>query len=225
MVEPTTLPSSKDTESVGTRVSWGAIFAGALVALGLYFLLGIMGAAVGLTVSERVNPANLQHWAIAWTVGIISVSLFIGGLVTSQFTVGEDKIEAVLYGIIMWALLFTLLLTLGALGVRSNFHRIVNHATWSQTGSNWEQAAREAGVPADQIDIWRRKLQGADEKAATHGNETRNQTEVADATTRITWYAFGGVWASMLASAAGALFGAGPSFRSAQNNRARILSQ
>jgi len=193
-------------QSVGTRISWGAIAAGAVVALGLYFLLGIMGAAVGLTISDRVNPANLQHWAIAWTVGIIAVALFVGGLVTSQFTVGADKIEAILYGIIMWALLLAVLLTLGAVGVRSNFHRIVNQAAGSHAGSNWEQAARDAGVTPEQIDAWRHKLQAPDLTTAT---------AIAEAVTQVTWYAFAGVWLSMIAAAAGAYCGAHPTLRAA----------
>jgi hypothetical protein len=195
---------NKNIESVGTRISWGAIAAGAVVALGVYFLLGILGAAVGLTVGERVNPANLQHWAIAWTIGIVAVALFVGGLVTSQFTVGADRIESILYGIIMWALIFTVLLTLGAVGVRSNFQRIVNQTAARHPGLNWEQAAREAGVTAEQIDAWRQKLQAPDQKTAM---------EIAAAITHVTWYAFAGVWLSMMAAAAGAFCGAHPTLR------------
>ena len=38
-----TSPRLEDLVSVGTRIRWGAILAGGMLALGVYFLLGIWG--------------------------------------------------------------------------------------------------------------------------------------------------------------------------------------
>ena len=48
-----TAPRAEDVLSVGTRISWGAILAGTFVALALQFLFGILGSAVGVSISEQ----------------------------------------------------------------------------------------------------------------------------------------------------------------------------
>jgi hypothetical protein len=183
-----------------------------MLALGLYFLLTILGAAVGLSISDRVNPASLQTGAVVWACLITCVALFVGSLVTSLFTVGENKVEAVLYGVIMWALLFALLLVLGAAGIRGGFNAMVSLANTGPTASSqsWETGARDAGVPADLIEDWRRRL-GAG--AAKTIPDPQQQQAMADGATRLAWFTFAGIWVSMLAAAAGALVGAGPTFR------------
>lgn len=196
-------PRVEDLASVGTRISWGAILAGTFLAAGVYFLLATLGGAVGLSISDRMNPTALHPGVIGWAFVTTAAALFVGGLVTSLYTVGENKTEAVMSGIIMWALLFTLLLVLSGVGIRSGFNAMV--AIGNST-PGWEAAAREAGVPADQIETWRRT-------AAAAVQNPQNQQAVLDAAKRIGWYAFAGTWLSMLAAAAGALVGAGPTFR------------
>ena len=120
-------------DSVGTRVSWGAIFAGCMTALGMYFLLTTLGAAVGLSISDRTNPSSLQTGAIAWAFLTTTVALFVGGIVTSLFAVGEDRIEAMLHSVIMWAVLFTILLVLGTAGIQSGFNAMAVLAQNGQT--------------------------------------------------------------------------------------------
>jgi len=204
-------PQMEDMVSVGTRIKWGPIFAGALIALGLYFLFGLLGAAVGLTVSDRVNPNNLKIGVIVWNVLIICVSLFVGGLITSQFMVGENKVEAALYGLIMWALLYGFLLGLGALGAQSGFNAMMGMTNLANASSpnTWEVTARNAGIPEDQIEAWRRKLN----EGVHNVQDPANQQAMMEAATRTTWYAFIGTWVSMMAAAAGSLLGAGPTFR------------
>ncbi len=209
MTDHGNMPHIQDVASVGSRIRWGAIFAGAVFAAGVYFLLGILGSAVGLSISERVNPTTLKTAAIAWVILTLIVSVFTGGAVTSQFTVGETKMEAVLYGIIMWALLFGFLVGLGAAGVRAGYNTLVGiaHAADTTTSVAWEKLAQDAGVPADQIENWRRSVKTGQPQ------DTQNQEATREAATRISWYAFGATWGSMIAAALGALIGAGPTFK------------
>jgi hypothetical protein len=213
MAEQPTAPRAEDLVSVGSRVSWGAILAGAVVALALYFLLAVLGAAVGVSVSDRVSARNMNMAAAVWVIVALCGALFAGGAVTSQFTVGENKMEAVTYGVIMWGALLGLLLGLGAAGMRGGFTALVAMTEAPATGSadNWHTAARIAGVSAEQIDEWRKRLAANPEK----GQQTSltEQQALADATTRISWYVFVGTWLSMFAAAAGAWVGAGPTFR------------
>jgi hypothetical protein len=210
MANPAATPQTEDLFSVGSRISWGAILGGGLVSLALYFMFTTLGAAVGLSISDRVTPTSLQTGTVIWTILTLCVALFVGGLMASLFTVGENKVESVFYGVIMWAFLLTLFLAMGAAGVRSGVSGMVGLAQVAQgSGPEWEARAREAGVPQDTIDDWRRKAQDTVAKA----QDPNTQQEMKEAAKRIAWYAFGGTWLSMIAAAAGSWIGAGPTFR------------
>jgi hypothetical protein len=207
----------EDVLPVRSRVSWGAIFAGAMVALALYFLLTLLGAAVGFSVGDRVRPQTLGTASAVWAIVATVFALFVGGFVTSQCSVGENRFEAVLYGVILWAVLFGMLLWLMATGVRTGFNALVGMAHSAQVvigdaPKGWEEAARRAGVPQDQIDQWRKKAPDADQTRRA-AEDPENQQAAAEAATRVTWWAFLGTVVSMLASVAGAYVGAGPNYR------------
>jgi hypothetical protein len=211
MADNVTTPRSEDLVSVGSRISWGAIFAGAILALGIYSLLTILGGAVGISIGERVTPTTLKNSAIAWALITMVASVFVGGMVVSQFTVGENKMEAMLYGVIMWALLFGLLSSLGALGIRAGFNALIGMAHYADAASlqSWDRMARDAGVPPEQIENWRRGIKGIDDSRDLETRAAQNR----EAVTRLTWYAFAGTWISMIAAALGGLVGAGPQFK------------
>lgn len=207
MIESTTM-RTEQLPPVGTRISWGAILAGAMVALALYFLLTLLGAAIGLSVSGQVRPEDVASGAAVWAIAAMLLALFVGGCVTSQCTVGESKGECVMYGVVVWGVLFAILLWLTATGVRSGFHAMLGlttaaDAAASSTSRNlgeWEAATRRAGVPQETIDEWKRQ----------QGNLPQSSAEAA---TRVTWWAFLGTLLSMFAAVGGALFGAGSPVR------------
>ena len=72
----------------------------------------------GISIHDRVAVNNLKTGTMAWAYITTFVALFVGGTVTSLLTVGENKAEAILHGVLMWALLLGILLTLGATGVK-----------------------------------------------------------------------------------------------------------
>jgi hypothetical protein len=210
---------AEDLVPVGSRISWGPILAGATLALALYSLLTLLGGAIGLSVSGSVRSDNLMTGAAVWAILTTALSLFAGGYVTSQLTVGENKSEALLYGVIMWAVMFAMLLWLMASGVRGGFNAVVGLAyaggavAKDTTAQDWETAARQAGVSQEQIDEWRRKAKDAPESARRAAEDPANQQAAAEAVTKASWWAFGGTLLSMIAAAAGALAGSGPTFR------------
>jgi hypothetical protein len=209
---------AEDVLPVRSRISWGAIFAGAMVALALYFLLTLLGAALGFTVGDRVRPQTLGTAAAVWAIVVTMLSLFVGGYVTSQCSVGENRFEAALYGVILWGVLFSMLLWLMASGVRAGFNAMVGmaHATQVVTGDpagrGWEEAVRRAGFSQDQIDQLKKNMPSTDQVRRT-AEDPENQQAAAEAATRVTWWAFLGTLMSMLASVLGSYFGAGPTFR------------
>jgi len=211
---------------VGTRISWGAILGGGLVAFAIYFALTILGAAVGLSISDRMRPPSLHTALAIWTILTLAVAVFVGGVMTSYFTVGENKVEAIFYGVIMWAFLVTLLLAFGAAGAHGGFGGMVHMTYGDGTAmtNDWEAGAREAGVPAQVIADWRTKTGNA----ATNPDQPATpatQQESLDAAKRVAWWTFAGAWISMLAAAAGAWLGAGPTFRLVETARPEATSR
>jgi hypothetical protein len=191
---------AEDLVPVRSRVSWGAIFAGAMVALAVYFLFNLLGAAVGLSVRGYVGENKLDTAGIIWGVLATLISLFLGGWVTSQLAVGENKMEAAIYGVILWGVIFAMLLGLMVTGLQLGLTGMVAVASGQPNARGAAQdvpsveALERAGVPRDQIDRVRNSLQGLSPET------------VAQAA----WWAFGGTLLSMVAAVAGAVAGSGP---------------
>jgi len=200
--------SAERRTSVGTRVSWGAIGAGVVLTLAIQFLLGILGGAVGLSIGDKVNANNLQMGAVVWAILTSVASLFVGGVVTSMLTERENKMEAVLSGIIMWAVVFAVLLFLGAAGIRGGLSVMsgMSDAARTSNESGWEAGSRQAGVSQQQVDDWRAKTNATVQ-------DPQAQQAASDAAKRFTWYAFAGTWIGMIVAAVGGYVGAGPTFR------------
>ena len=55
------LPETEDLVGVGSRVSWGAVLAGVVVAVTTYFTLSFLALAIGLSTMDRALGSHLQH--------------------------------------------------------------------------------------------------------------------------------------------------------------------
>ncbi len=220
----------EDLMPVRSRVSWGAIAAGSVLALALYFLLTLLGGAVGFSISDKTTAHGLGIAAAVWAIAVTAGCLFVGGFVASHLTVGENPREGALYGLFVWAVVFAMLLWLMASGVRSGFNAMVGVATAggaaaNAAGSNLSQAdfeeyARRAGYTQQQIDDLKGRVKAApaDAKAVAEDPATKAKAEqfardAGEAATTVAWYTFLGTLVSMLAAAAGGYVGAGPTFR------------
>lgn len=206
----------EDVMEVGSRVGWGAILAGAVMALATSLVLSVLGAAVGLSVSDEFTGESLGMGAGIWAIVTTIVALFIGGWVTSQCVVGETKTESVVHGIIMWGVTFALLMWFAASGISSGFGAMMQvaevGATASQSASDetWQRMARTAGVSQEQIDEWT-----AQAEATANDPEAQRQAaeQTQETATQAAWWTLGGLVLSIAAAIGGALLGAGPSFR------------
>ena len=215
--------SREDLVGTGSRVSWGPIFAGSILALSLYFLLSLLGAATGLSVSEKFDARNIGIGAAIYAIVVTAFCLFIGGTVATQLAVGENKREASIYGLLVWSLTFAMMLALMVGGVRAGFGAMVGvvtagsnvaQATGTQNANNpqadLENAARKAGYTDAQINDFKTKLD-ANIKNPTAPDVTKQ--DVLATGTNVTWIAFAGTLISMLAAVGGGVFGAGPTLR------------
>lgn len=170
---------------VGSRIHWGPILAGALVALAAFFTLSLLGAAVGFTARGSLDREELRIGAGVWSMVALALSLFLGGWVVSQCTVGENRTDAVMNGAIVWAATLSLLLFL--------------------TGSNLGAGlgSQSVGMSGDSADRGA-SADGATAAAADPGNTSeRTHDEVRNAL----WGAFIAAFGSLLTAICGALMG------------------
>ena len=121
-----------------------------------------------------------------------------------------------LFGLLVWAVVFAMLLWLMASGVRTGFNAMVGMASAggvaeTTAAEDFESAARRYGVPQPQIDDWKQRAKDAP-AAGRAVEDAQHRQAAADAATRVTWYAFLGTLASMLAASAGGYLGAGRQF-------------
>ena len=88
------------------RISWGAIFAGTIVALMVSLLLGLAGVAIGaatINPTTEANPmAGLGIGALIWWFVVTLVSLFAGGWVAGRLAGVPRRTDAMLHGVITW---------------------------------------------------------------------------------------------------------------------------
>ena len=104
------------------RTSWGAVIAGALVALMVTFLLNLLFAGIGLTSFDPATSNNpLSGFGTASIIAVVVInviSLFLGGMVTGRLAGSPRRGDAVIHGILTWSVLTigTVLLLTSALG-------------------------------------------------------------------------------------------------------------
>ncbi len=104
------------------RTSWGAVIAGALVALMVTFLLNLLFAGIGLTSFDPATSNNpLEGFGTASIIAVVVInviSLFLGGMVTGRLAGSPRRGDAVIHGILTWSVLTigTVLLLTSALG-------------------------------------------------------------------------------------------------------------
>ena len=95
------------------RVSWGAIFAGVVIALVLQLALSILGLGIGAStinpVTEQNPMAGFGTGAGIWFIITILISLFAGGWVAGRLAGMPRAVDSLLHGTLTWGLATLLL--------------------------------------------------------------------------------------------------------------------
>jgi hypothetical protein len=187
-----------DYRSIAKRTSWGAIFAGMVVALVVELALSVLGLGIGLGV---VNPATEQApfagvgiGAGIWFVVTTIVALFAGGWVAGRLAGFPRTLTGTLHGLVVWGLVTLLsfylmttaagMLISGVAGVIGRGLSLV--ATGIQTVApqamqQGQQALQQRGITLDDITRQGRQLLGQGGGAVT---EQQNQ-ELSQALQRL----------------------------------------
>jgi hypothetical protein len=145
-----------------TRLSWGAIFAGVVIAVAVQLVLGILGTGIGLTMVDPVEgttpgAAGFGIGAgIYWLITTI-VALGAGGYAAARVAGVHDRFDALIHGLVVWGvtLILTLYLLTSAVGgiIGGAFRTVgaVAGAAGSSVGAVAPKVASVAGV--DESDV------------------------------------------------------------------------
>ncbi len=140
-----------------TRLSWGAIFAGVVIAVAVQLVLGILGAGIGLTMVDPVagttpGAAGFGIGAgIYWLITTI-LALGAGGYAAARVAGVHDRFDALVHGLVVWGvtLILTLYLLTSAVGgiIGGAFRTVgaVAGAAGTTVGAAAPKAATIAGI-------------------------------------------------------------------------------
>jgi ElaB/YqjD/DUF883 family membrane-anchored ribosome-binding protein len=175
--------AAESTEAI-KRMSWGAVLAGAVVALSVQLLLSLLGIGIGLA---TVDPAagdtpSAASFGIATGVfyAIVTLlSLFAGGWVAGRLAGMPVRTDGLLHGLVTWSVAMLLLLYVvttsvgalvsGTLGVVGN--------TLQAAGQGVQQAAGAAA----QTEIGEEALNTIQQQARQFLGQAQQATGAQDA--------------------------------------------
>jgi hypothetical protein len=147
------------------RLSWGAIFAGVVIAVAVQLLLGILGTGIGLSMvdpTEGTTPGAAGFGigaGIYWLITTV-IALGAGGYAAARVSGVTERFDALVHGLVVWGVTLILtiyLLTSAVGGIIGGAFRTVGSVA-SAAGSTVGAAARAAPTAAsvagiDQNDI------------------------------------------------------------------------
>lgn len=186
---------------VRPRISWGAIFAGAFVALVSFLVLSSIGVAIGFSINRTQIGPGIAVLTFALLVAVIS--LFFGGWTTSQAVARETKREAMLHGLILWGVIYVSLVMLSYFGIVTSFNIIMglggSLSILQLSPYEIAELSRSLGLSTEQV----LRLQ---ELMRTMNDATHPAT--------VAWWTVAGILVSLAAAVFGSLMGFAPARRS-----------
>jgi len=208
-------PRAEDLLGVRSRVSWQAVLAGAVIAVAAYIVLSLLALAIGVSIADRTSSRVLTVSAAITSGVILLISMFVGGLVASRTTAGENTTESAIYGVLVWGAV-TLGLVAWGMSLAAN-----SAAAIAQTAPG-RTAPVNAAPSADRV----KTELGLSEQQAQHYAELaqQRQTVTQEEATKAAWLTFGAVALSLLAAIGGALMGRGEevAVRRVRDNRPAV---
>lgn len=182
------------------HLSWGAVFAGFVVAVTLQITLTVLGAAIGLTALDGADNARaFGIGAAIWAILIPLVTLYIGGRVAGRSAHLHDTGDAVLHAALVWGL--SVLLAVWLLGTGAS--RIVG-GTLDFAGRTASGALSGAGAAIAGSDVTPEAArQAAAEQGITEEDARRQleaaQQQAAQVAGQVQEGVAGGAWVALLA--------------------------
>jgi hypothetical protein len=113
---------SQGSEWTAWPIAWSAIWVGALTALAVGLIIGLVGFAVGANeVADYVDWKKVRLVTLVFSVGGAFFAFVAGGWTAARIAGRRRSEPAVLHGAIVWLLTVPMLLALAATGVLGHF--------------------------------------------------------------------------------------------------------
>jgi hypothetical protein len=161
-----TTPVGGRFSEIFSRVSWGAIWAGVMIALGLELLFTLFGFFIGFGMYnyQAPNPwSGIHNWTLAWYLVTAAISMFFGAWSAARLSGIPVREAGVLHGLATWGLATfatVLIVTVGTWSVMREGINVLTTAaiTTQATGTtatappavaNAEQQANRAATAAE----------------------------------------------------------------------------
>src|SRR5262245_65001913 len=109
-IEATVVEGRDIIAPVGPRVRWGGVSSGLFVAMGTLMFLTALGLAIGITAlgdpraATGETASGLGIGTGIWAFITLLVSVFLGGMVSTQVSDRPDRAGAVIHGVLVWVL-------------------------------------------------------------------------------------------------------------------------
>ena len=164
------------------RISWGAILAGALVALATQLVLTLIGGAIGLATldpatGDSPNGATLGIGAAIWLVVSSLIALFVGGYVAGRL---GGTFNGWLHGLATWATVTALTLALLATAAGGLIGAASGLSAFAVSNSDRTSRTQLPPTVQQQIDqLTSQARQSADQAATQVRQTTPEQREAA----------------------------------------------
>ncbi len=103
--DPAVVPSR--LAGIMERVSWGAVWSGVLIAIGMEVLFTLFGLFIGFGMYnwQAANPwAGISHWTTAWYLVTAGWSMFFGAWCAARLSGNPLRGDGLLHGITTWGL-------------------------------------------------------------------------------------------------------------------------
>ncbi|MFN8373335.1 MAG: hypothetical protein U0694_10735 [Anaerolineae bacterium] len=180
---PTTLVSGR----VIRHISWGAVVAGAAIALLTMLALHMLGLAIGAaTINPAIDPTPVEPGlgtaAMIWLAASNLISLFLGGYVAGRMSGIANDTDGAIHGLVTFSVVVLLGLTVVTTAIGNIANTVVSAA--AQTVSTVGQAAAEvAPEVADALNIRDTTLQSIQADVSTMFRSANGSTAVQTNTT------------------------------------------
>lgn len=221
------------------HVSWGAVFAGLVLATALQVTLTVLGTAIGLTALDGPDsPRAFGIGTAIWALAVPLVTLFLGGATTGRLANVRDRRDAFIHGALLWStslLLATWLLGTAASRVLGGTLSLAGDLTGGAVSAVSDAAGAVASredVGAQTVDAVRERIAAEARERGVSEDEVRARTEqlqaqAGAAADRAQGAAAGGAWLALLAlglSLGAAVLGAMRGMRDRVVEPARVAS-
>jgi hypothetical protein len=133
------------------RISWGAVFAGVVIAVAIMVVLNLLGLAIGLATidpatGETPGGRTLSIGAGIWWIVSALIALYVGGWVASRLAGAFRSETGTMHGLLVWATSTLAMLWMGTTAVGA-----LVGGTFNALGTGFQVAGQAAATGAETV--------------------------------------------------------------------------